>query len=105
MKVMEIQEKIKEISEKVQNTIAEQRTVIEEKVKSTLDQLQVSYPTQFETINAYSERISGKVSKQFSGFNKEELVTDVKEELNIIITDIKNAVDKGLENLKTLVSK
>lgn len=105
MKVMEIQEKIKEISEKVQNTIAEQRTAIEEKVKSTLDQLQVSYPTQFETINAYSERISGKVSKQFSGFNKEELVTDVKEELNIIITDIKNAVDKGLENLKTLVSK
>lgn len=102
---MEIQEKIKEISEKVQNTIAEQRTAIEEKVKSTLDQLQVSYPTQFETINAYSERISGKVSKQFSGFNKEELVTDVKEELNIIITDIKNAVDKGLENLKTLVSK
>ncbi len=102
---MEIQEKIKEISEKVQNTIAEQRTVIEEKVKSTLDQLQASYPTQFETINAYSERISGKVSKQFSGFNKEELVTDVKDELNIIITDIKNAVDKGLENLKTLVSK
>lgn len=102
---MKLQEKINEISGKVEATIAEQRTKVEEKVKSTVDQLQGTYPAQFETINAYTERISGKVNKQLSGFNREELVADVKEELNIITGDVKAAVDKGLESFKSLLNK
>ncbi len=102
---MDITTKIQEVTENVQNTVTEQRAKIEEAIQGLSQNIQGEYKTQLEALNGYSERITTKVNKHREDFNRDELLTDVKEEVEYIVNEARSAVDKGFETVKGLLKK
>ena len=107
---MEVLDQVKETVENLVNDVTSNLSGVQEKAeegyeqvvdnaKSAWSSIKDELDGQSDHLNEYRERISDKFNKHLSkDFNREELVSDLKEEVQFFSNELKSSVERIKES-------